>query len=293
MSTALRYRQVDVFSAVPFRGNGLAVFPERGNLSPAQMLAITGELRQFESIFLAAAGAPDTVSARIFTVEEELPFAGHPVLGAAAVLHAERAAGRERASWQFVLTEKSVPVETRQGPGYVTAAMDQGIAHFGPPLSADAATPFLSALSLTEAERHPSLPLQMVSTGLPYLILPVARNLGRARIAHPAFEQLLRAIGAKFVYVVDPEVPEGRTWDNQGAVEDVATGSAAGPTGAYLVRHGVADPAKTILVQQGARSGRPSQLRVTVRQEGSELAVRVEGDVVFIGTGTIECLPDS
>ena len=291
MSPALRYRQVDVFSAVPYKGNGLAVFPDRGALSAAQMQLITAELRQFESIFLASAGPPGAVSARIFTVDEELPFAGHPVLGAAAVLHAEQAPERERAAWSFALPEKTIPVETRRAAGHITAAMDQGIARFGPPLSAAAATPFLAALSLTEAERHPSLPLQMVSTGLPYLILPVARDLAKARIAHPAFEQLLATIGAKFVYVLDPDVPEGRTWDNQGAVEDVATGSAAGPAGAYLVRHGVAQTGRTIVVQQGARSGRASELRVTVRAEAGELGVRVEGDVVFIGTGTIERLP--
>ncbi|HSB56136.1 MAG TPA: PhzF family phenazine biosynthesis protein, partial [Gemmatimonadales bacterium] len=236
----LRYRQVDVFTAVPYRGNGLAVFPERGSLTARQMLAIAGELRQFESIFLASGATPEEVSARIFTVEEELPFAGHPVLGAAAVLHADRAADRERAIWRFVLQEKTVPVESRKtGMGWA-AIMDQGLAVFGPPLARAQEGPFLAALSLTPADRPGDLPLQMVSTGLPYLIVPLRTDIGRARIAGPGFEALLGSVGAKFVYVLDPARPEGRTWDNQGAVEDVATGSAAGPTGAYLVRHGIA-----------------------------------------------------
>jgi trans-2,3-dihydro-3-hydroxyanthranilate isomerase len=293
VSAGLRYRQVDVFSRVPFQGNGLAVFPERGSLTPAQMQVITTELRQFESIFLAPAGAPQAVSARIFTVEEELPFAGHPVLGAAAVLHAEQSPEADEAAWRFVLAEKTVPVTTRTRGDHIVAAMDQGVARFGPPLSHDAATPFLAALSLSEEQRHPGLPLQLVSTGLPYLIVPVRGDLRRARIAHPEFERLLATVGARFVYVLDPDVPEGRTWDNRGAVEDVATGSAAGPTGAYLVRHLLAPPGGTVVVHQGSWAGRPSQLRVTVRQDGSELGVRVEGDVVLIGTGRLERLPGS
>jgi predicted PhzF superfamily epimerase YddE/YHI9 len=80
---------------------------------------------------------------------------------------------------------------------------------------------------------------QVASTGLPYLIVPVQSGLERARISHPGFEGLLDASGAKFVYVLDPDRPEGRTWDNAGRVEDVATGSAAGPAAGYLLHHGV------------------------------------------------------
>ena len=85
--------------------------------------------------------------------------------------------------------------------------------------------------------------------------------------------------------MLDPDVPEGRTWDNQGLVEDVATGSAAGPTGAYLVQHGVRPAGQVIAVQQGARGGRPSELRVTVVREGDQLRVAVEGDIVPLAHG--------
>jgi trans-2,3-dihydro-3-hydroxyanthranilate isomerase len=81
--------------------------------------------------------------------------------------------------------------------------------------------------------------MQVVSTGLPYLIMPVQSGLDSARISRPGFEGLLDASGAKFVYVLDPDRPEGCTWDNAGRVEDVATGSAAGPAAGYLLHHGV------------------------------------------------------
>ncbi|MCO2363366.1 PhzF family phenazine biosynthesis protein, partial [Pseudomonas aeruginosa] len=82
-----RYWQVDVFAERPLTGNGLAVFDDASALDDAAMQAWTRELRQFESIFLLPGDDPRAFRARIFTLEEELPFAGHPLLGAAALLH--------------------------------------------------------------------------------------------------------------------------------------------------------------------------------------------------------------
>ena len=109
--------------------------------------------------------------------------------------------------------------------------------------------------------------MQVVSTGLPYLIVPVQTGLDRARISCPGFEGLLEACGAKFVYVLDPDRPEGRTWDNAGRVEDVATGSAAGPrrlpaAPPHPSRRGAA------LVHQGRFTGRPSTIEVRPATDG-------------------------
>lgn len=268
------------------------MFPERGRLSTRQMQCLTRELNQFESIFLEIDAAARLVDARIFTVDEELPFAGHPVLGAAAVAHQESAPAADRVAWTFRLGAREVAVESARAPHGFRARMDQGIAHFGPPLPSAGSGRFLEALGLAPEDAHPVLPLQMVTTGLPYLIVPVRSRFGEARIRHSAFEELLGSVGAKFVYVLDPDRPEGRTWDNAGLVEDVATGSAAGPAGAYLVAHGCRREGETIAVQQGARSGRPSELRVNVREAGGSLAVVVEGDVVPVGQGTFIRLPD-
>src|SRR5262244_3257356 len=83
----VQFHLVDVFTSTPYRGNSLTVFPDAGDLSITQMAQITGELRQFESIFLKPTGRQDHWRARIFDLFEELDFAGHPVIGAAAVLH--------------------------------------------------------------------------------------------------------------------------------------------------------------------------------------------------------------
>ncbi|MBK8006159.1 MAG: PhzF family phenazine biosynthesis protein [Gemmatimonadetes bacterium] len=220
----LPYRQVDVFAARPFAGNGLAVFPDARGLPAPLMQQLARELNQFEAIFLEIDGPSRWVRARIFTVDEELPFAGHPVLGAAAVAHQEALPEAEHVAWTFGLGERGVLVESWRAPHGFRARMDQGVAQFGPPLSAAQAAPFLAGLGLEPGDAHATLPLQMVTTGLPYLIVPLRRRFGEARIRVAGYEALLATIGAKFVYVVDPEGPEGRTWDNQGLVEDVATG---------------------------------------------------------------------
>jgi trans-2,3-dihydro-3-hydroxyanthranilate isomerase len=282
------YRHVDVFTRAPFSGNGLTVFPESAGLSAAQMQRVTQEMRQFESIFLFATEDPHEVVARVFTVEEELDFAGHPVLGAACALHERLEGAGERETWRLRLNRSVAPVTTVRHEGWYSATMEQGTPIFGDVAAPSLRAKYAAALSLAIDDLDETLPLQMVSTGLPYLLIPVRRGLERTRIAHPAFEELLGKIGAKFVYVFDPRAREGRTWDNAGAVEDVATGSAAGPTAAYLVRYGYAQPESAMLLAQGRFVGRPSQ--ITARVAGTSEAisgVSVGGDVCMVGGGEI------
>jgi trans-2,3-dihydro-3-hydroxyanthranilate isomerase len=280
----VRYFQVDVFAPRPFSGNGLAVFPDAEHLSAGQMLCLTQELRQFESIFLLPAGA-GRFGARIFTVDEELPFAGHPVLGAGAVLHA-LSGGDADAHWTVALSSgRLLEVHSRRAGDRFTVEMDQGAAAFGPPLEA---SEVLAALGLGKEDLAPGLPLQVVSTGLPYLLIPLRRGLEQARIRHDAFEGLLAHHGAKFVYLLDVGASEGRTWDNRGALEDVATGSAAGPAAAYLVLHGRASTGEWQLLHQGRFAGRPSEIGVRVEGPGR---VTVRGSAFVVGEGRWGRLP--
>ena len=126
--------------------------------------------------------------------------------------------------------------------------------------------------------------MQVVSTGLPYLMVPVRpAGLSAARIGGPDFEALLAESGAKFVYVLDPAAPEGRTWDNAGRVEDVATGSAAGPAAAYLIHHGVHPGDSTLKIAQGRFTGRPSIIEVVRRADDGHYWVG--GSVAAVATG--------
>ncbi|HEU5442062.1 MAG TPA: PhzF family phenazine biosynthesis protein [Ktedonobacterales bacterium] len=285
----LEYRHVDVFTQEPLSGNGLIVFPDAGDLTSAAMQRITQEMRQFESIFLTPTSDANRVGARVFTMEEELPFAGHPVLGAACVLHERLAVAGEREEWTIALAEGPVKVTTtRRGNGY-EATMDQGRPSFGATLGAELAVRMLTALNLKEEDLHPGLPLQIVSTGLPYLLVMLASGLERAAIVQASFDGLLAQAGAKFVYVFHVATREGRTWDNDGRVEDIATGSAAGPVGAYLVRYGHERSGAEIVLHQGRFVGRPSRMLVRVDQAGSDAtSVRVTGEVRMVARGAFD-----
>jgi len=281
---------VDVFARQPLTGNGLSVFLLDEELPAAAMQRITRELRQFESIFLRRLGGSFRYRSRIFTMEEELEFAGHPIIGAAALLHAELHNDESEARFRFVTAQREIPVVSRREASSFAAEMEQGLAMMGAPLPREQTAQFLRALNLQAPDLAPALPLQVVSTGLPYLIVPIRANLAAARIVARDFGRLLGAVGAKFVYVLDVTRREGRSWDNDGRVEDIATGSAAGPAAAYLVAHGLAQSAETILMRQGRFVDRPSELYAVVRGD-SELSVTIRGQVCPVGSGTLH-LPE-
>jgi PhzF family phenazine biosynthesis protein len=251
---------------------------------------ITEEMRQFETIFVVTAGEePATVPARIFTVEEELPFAGHPVLGAAAAIHERSADDVAHAEWSFLIQGRALKVVSERSGPYFTATMDQGEAELSAPLPPTMRYEAASALGL-DAEDLAALPLQVVSTGLPYLIVPVASQaLGRAHVATTDFEPWLDRFGAKFVYVLDPALREGRTWDNLGKVEDVATGSAAGPAAAYLFAHHAANSAEPLRLRQGRFCGRPSSITVTL---AADRHLWVGGPVRPVASGVLDHIPE-
>jgi len=294
-----RYHHVDVFTAVPYAGNSLAVFVDPPPLGPAQLAAITRELRHFESIFVETAGgtAGDvcTVRARVFDLAGELEFAGHPVLGAAAVLHRRAGvpAGATR-SWNFELPARTVRVDTTGHPaGHVAAILDQGR-----PETVLARAPLdragvAAAVGLRRGDLDSTLPLAIVSIGLRYLIVPVRRGaLDRARIAHPDFEGYLAELGAQFAYLIDAAALEGRHWNNDGVVEDVATGSAAGCVAAYLLDHGRLASGTTAHLAQGRHVGRPSFLAIAAYgAPGAVQRVVVGGDVAEVATGELRVLP--
>lgn len=280
-----RFFHVDVFARRPLAGNGLAVFLDTDGWSDRRMQELTREMHQFESIFLSAIDA-HSATARIFTVQEELPFAGHPVLGAAAVLHRTLAPNAEQGQWRLRLSRRSVEVTTRRNGASVFAEMDQGTPVFGPPIPTTDAAAVLDTLGLDASDLVDGFPLQRVSTGLPYLIVPVtAQALARARVRGRDLERQLAVFDARFAYLLDPETPEGRTWDNLGEAEDVATGSAAGPVAAYLRQHGrFAASAGTVTLQQGRHAGRPSELGM--RLVGSRAFV--SGEIWPVIAGVLE-----
>ncbi|MFG1685318.1 PhzF family phenazine biosynthesis protein [Nonomuraea sp. NPDC049269] len=290
------YHHVDVFADRPYTGNSLAVFVDPPPLDAERMLRVTQELRHFETIFVRTQDAPGVVRARVFDLLEQLDFAGHPVLGAAAVLHelAGTEPGEERA-WTFELKAGTVRVTTSgERPGQVSALLDQGRPVFAAekaPLERAAAA---EALGLAEDDLDDELPLEIVSTGLRYLVVAVRDGdaLARARIRHPDFGGFLERLGAQFAYVLDAVAVEGRHWNNDGVLEDVATGSAAGCVAAYLLRHGRARDGQELSLAQGRFTGRPSRIAITAHGTADDVRrVTVGGGVAAVGTGSLRVLP--
>lgn len=287
----LEFIHVDVFSSKPYSGNSLAVFPNAQGLSSEQMLRITQELRHFEAIFLEPTEQPQTVRARVYDMLGELPFAGHPIIGAAATLHGSAAATLPQ-TWQVILPSKTVSVATERTDFGFFALLDQGAPEFLG--SVDDRTTIARAFGLELRDLRADLPMEVVSTGLRYLVVPVnASVLHRARIVTDISE-LLSGLGAQFAVLLDEAALEVRHWNNDGIMEDVATGSAAGVIGAYRLKHGLARAGETFMLNQGRFTGRPSVLRV--QPEGSSSAVttvKVGGDVSFVGRGTLDVLPNA
>ena len=276
------YFHADVFCKQPMTGNGLTVIIAKAFPPREAMQRMAQEFRQFETIFLVQRGS-NIFDARIFTVEEELDFAGHPILGAAAVVQQEFV--KDGSGIVFNLNSKHVSVTcTQQGAAY-HCCMDQGLAEFVRSLEPELYPQFLHPLNLNEAQVSPRFPLQVVSTGLPYLLVPVTAGLEQARILVTNYESQLAQIGAKFAYVFDVNTVEGRTWDNTGKAEDVATGSAAGPVGAYLYRHGRFAPHEAITLRQGRFVGRDSE--INIRKDTTTGNMLVSGEVRILVRGTL------
>lgn len=280
----MKYYHVDVFSDKPFSGNGLTVFIDPGEFDKTFMQTVTQEMRQFESIFLCQVGA-NTFRAFIFTMNEELDFAGHPVIGAAAILHDLYSKEQDQHEWIINLNAKSVQIKTVRHEEYYSGRMNQGKAEFLSVLSKEQENAFLKFLNLNEEDKIGSLPFQVISTGLPYLILPIkTTSLSKVKVAIPDLTKKLETIKAKFFYVLDSDNLQGRTWDNLGLVEDIATGSAAGPVGAYLVNNSLAKIDTEIVLRQGDFLGRPGKMKVLVTKAGD---IFVEGDVCKIASGEL------
>ncbi len=279
------FRLVDVFTPRPLAGNQLCVVPEPGQLDDAGMQAIAKEIGFSETTFVTEA-AGDRYAMRIFTPGQELPFAGHPTLGTAFVLVSE---GRVSTPATQVIAAGEIPVEVDVEAN--TARMTQLPAEFGP-IFPDRDL-IASAIGLTTADLDPGRPVQTVSTGLSTTIVPVQslEMLRRATRNEHLVGEAVAASGGRDLYLFAPtaEGVTARMFDSEfGIGEDPATGSAAGPLGAYLAEYGDLGQTRSITIRQGEHVERPSVLRVEVDREGDAWRVRVGGGVHVVGRGAFE-----
>ena len=282
----VRFRLLDVFCDRPFAGNQLCVVPEvPEDLDDDGMQTLAREIGFSETTFVTEAGGErsDRYSMRIFTPDQELPFAGHPTLGTAYLLVSE-ARVTSPAIQTTGVGEVEVEIDLEEGSG----RMRQRPPVFGNEVH-DAAA-LARAAGLEPEDLHPELPAQVVSTGLPPLLAPVRdlETLRRAERDGRATREACARAGAECLYLfaITPSGVTARMFDpGAGIGEDPATGSAAGPLGAYLARRGVAGMPGRVTVAQGEQVGRPSFLHVEASPEEDSYAVHVGGGVRIVGDG--------
>ncbi len=280
----MQYYHLDVFSTTPLCGNGLTVVLAPNPLNEEFMLKIAQEFKQYETAFIFGY-ANEAYPVRIFTVQEELDFAGHPILGMAALLHHLHYPKQTACTIPLRMGERVVEVFSIDKGTHFTEEMDQGLPQFVTTLPPEQYKKVCTAMNLQIEDLSEGYPLQVVSTGLPYLLLPVSCDLSKVCVVSKNLEELIAPFGAKFVYVFNTQTLECRTWDNTGLYEDSATGSAAGPLIAYLVHQGKQRIGEIVSLKQGRFVGRPSHIQGRVDTQGHVL---VYGDVVFFASG--ECM---
>jgi trans-2,3-dihydro-3-hydroxyanthranilate isomerase len=298
MSRTLDYSILDVFAEQPLAGNPLAVFHDATSLSTADMQALARETNLAETTFILpgdpAAEAEQGIRVRIFTVEEELPFAGHPTLGTSTWLYLNHPTLRGAETITLNLNVGPIRVdfaERKSDSLGVVATMQQNDPVFGATHDRAAVA---TALGLSADDLSPTYAPQTVSTGLPFCIVPL-RSLDVARrlqISQRDANAFLENDDAKFFYCIAPtgdtdaNAPQWHARMQFYNGEDPATGSASGCCISWLVQHGLAAPDTDLHIEQGIEMRRPS--RITTRASLSQNGVwnvRVSGRTIPVATG--------
>jgi trans-2,3-dihydro-3-hydroxyanthranilate isomerase len=271
-SRPFEYAQVDVFTEEALAGNMLAIFTDARDLSTEQMQALARETNLAETSFILPRD-PEIerergVQVRIFTTQEELEFAGHPTLGTASWLYWNHPV--LRGSEVITLDLRVGPIPVRFGPQMPTkrgvfATMEQKDPIFG---AIHDRAEVAAALGLSIDDLDPELPIQTVSTGMAFCIVPLRSMAVAARLSIPqsVAQAYLDRSDAKFFHCIT-RAPAGSGADWHARMqfyngEDPATGSASGCTIAYLVRHGLARSETPVLLEQGIEIQRPSRIYV-------------------------------
>jgi trans-2,3-dihydro-3-hydroxyanthranilate isomerase len=298
MSTAMDaartfdWAQVDVFAERALEGNMLAIFTDARGLTDAEMQSLARETNLSETTFILPGDPAEErehgIRVRIFTVEEELPFAGHPTLGTASWLWANHPILRGADEIRLKLDAGTIHVRFRAPIADevgVYAEMQQRDPEFSLVPDADAIT---RACGLSPDDLHASLRPQIVSTGLSFCVLPLRsmEALGKLSV-QTSLRNELAGSNAKFVYAIAP-MGNG-TWRARmpfNGSDDPATGSAAGCAISFLVQHGAVSPGQPVVIEQGIEVHRPSRLHVRASlRSGAVTDVFVGGRTIPVAAG--------
>jgi trans-2,3-dihydro-3-hydroxyanthranilate isomerase len=302
MSRKTPFILVDVFTSRPFGGNQLAVFTDGAALSASEMQELAHEMNFSESTFVMPPEPSGARRVRIFTPTLEIPMAGHPTVGTTWVLASRGEIALDSASvdatLQLGIGPVTVTVESAGGkPDFVWMAHRE--AEFG--AKRTDAERFAEALGIDAADIRSDLPIQSVSTGFPFVFIPLRtlEALGRCYPNKVAIAALFKAAPREqppllYMFVAERSdefsVRSRMFAPFNGIAEDPATGSAAAPFGAYAATYGLIkpEPRTSFLVQQGVEMGRPSEIRVEVaRKDSGAFGIRIGGRCAIVGEGAM------
>src|SRR5438874_8305984 len=299
--------QLDVFTQTPLTGNPLAIFTDARGLDDAKMQAIAREMNLSETTFILprdpATEAQQGKKVRIFTVAEELPFAGHPTLGTALHLYASGFSPVSEKSDEIILDVKAGKISVRftansenagrdRVDGQVFGEMRQRDPEFGVTFSREQVA---RVIGIAADEIPPEWPIEIVSTGLPFAIVGIRNQetLANLNFPHAQAAEFLKNTEAKFFYFLCPQRHEKNRLEARARMffyggEDPATGSAAGCAASWMVQHGIANSDEQVLIRQGAEIHRPSEMRVRATRDGERVTnVRAGGYAVEVLRGTV------
>ena len=294
----LPFVQMDVFTSVPLEGNQLAVFTDARGLSDQQMQALAKEMNLSETTFILPRDAGTEkergVRVRIFTVDEELPFAGHPTLGTAMVLRGiapENQGANAAEEIALDLNVGRIPVRFSMREGLPFGVMTQREPEFGRRHSREDVA---RAAGLNVDDIADDVPIQTVSTGNAFAMVPV-KSLAVLQKLAPTWTNMkayLEKSDAKFFYFVSREAvnPEAKLQARMIFYngEDPATGSAAGPCAAWVVKYGVVGSGEQVLLEQGVEMKRRSRIFLSAERQGDKIVnVRVGGHAVEVVRGEV------
>ena len=302
-SRSYEFVQLDVFTQTALTGNPLAIFIDARGLDDDEMQALAREMNLSETTFIfprdPAVEAQEGKKVRIFTVAEELPFAGHPTLGTALHLHASESATDSK-EVTLDLKAGKIPVHftansknagRNRVDGQVFGEMRQRDPEFGTIFSG---AEIARVIGVATDEIAEEWPVQSVSTGLTFTIVPLRNpdTLANLNFAYAPAEEFLKERGGKFFYFLCPERRqnglEARARMFFYGGEDPATGSAAGCAASWMVQHKIANSDEQVVIRQGSAIRRPSEMYVRATREGERVSnVRVGGYAVEVLRGTV------
>ena len=285
------YHLLDVFTNKKFGGNQLAIFEDATEIPPEMFQNIARELNLSETVFLFPINKAGQYPMRIFTPIKELPTAGHPSIGTAYFL--AQKFPKEGGERVLTLAQTIGPIEVKikmSKKGILMATMYQIPPYFGTIF--ENRNDIAQLFNLSESDLM-DYPVQEVSCGVPYIIVPVksVENIQKLTFNTQIWEQLKTILKDHSVYVFTPQglLPDGDLHGRMfapeiGITEDPATGSANGPLACYLYKYGIKKG--PLISEQGFEINRPSLIHIEIESENEAIKnVKVGGQAVFVGQG--------